>query len=289
MPDDQSLDPQVIVALQRLGLGGAKEIRDELDETPLEEIERALSRLLDQGRVELLERQGRAFRLPRPRIDWERHSGKVTVIHNDPIDILADAHTACNLHPLVEHANLEAVFAALVSGAKERLQIVSPFIDNRALARFLDDFNTSFSRHIEFTLVGRGILAREDATRPRQYEERITALEKLWDLYARNNPDDTTHFEIRDYLRFYPPIGSNPLARGAIAATVHHKIIVQDRRWAYVGSGEFRNHSFGATGEAGVLVDGPHAELLSDLVQCYARRGMPVDPQELDALRTGGG
>ncbi|MGA8537365.1 MAG: hypothetical protein WB789_08240 [Thermoplasmata archaeon] len=287
MTSSDQIDLQISSLLQRLGVGGPREIIDELDDIPMPEIELALERLVRQGDLELIQSPGRAYRVARPRIDWARHAGKVTVIHNDPIDIMADAHKACNLHPAVEHANLEAVFSALVGGAQEQLQIISPFIDSRALSRFSDDFEKSFARHIEFTLVGRGILVREDSTRPRQYEERIDALQNLWDSYKRNNPDDPTHFEIRDYLRFVPPPAENLRARGAIAASVHHKIIVQDRKWAYVGSGEFRNHSFGATGEAGVLLDGPHAKMLSDLVQCYARRGLPVDPLELDALRGG--
>ena len=169
MADSDSIDSQVTGALQRIGLGGAREVRDELDDVSLSEIEATLERLAAQGRIELVDVPIRAYRVTRPIIDWARHTGKVTVIHNDPIDILMEAHKACNLHPSVEHASLEAVFSALVSGAKVQLQIISPFVDSRALSRFREDFETAFSRHIAFTLVGRGILAREDSTRPRQY------------------------------------------------------------------------------------------------------------------------
>lgn len=289
LPDDENaMERSVLQALHEAGAATAIRIADELEVGDVSHVELALQRLEARGLVRFHLDLGRIY-IPL-KVPFSLTAGVPgpTIVHNDPDDMHQRAMDACSAHPEVPHARLDSVLSALVSGSRHHLQIISPFIDRQSVSRFIPEFDEAFSRGIEFTFVGRGILSREDTSRRDQYANKLDALKLLWDRYQAHNPGPPTRFSVRDYLRFQPPPDDRPLARGAIRATVHHKIVVQDGAWAYVGSGEFRHHSFGATGEAGVLVSGAHARMLSDLVQCYASRATPVDPDSIEELMHAG-
>ena len=283
MPTLDPTETRVLAALQSLGSAGLSQLASEIDDLSPLEIEAGLSRL-ETARLVVREVPGGSFyRIVRTRVDWTGMAGRVTIVHNDPAEMILDANEACQIHASLQHANLETAFAALLEGAQLELQIVSPFIDVRSVERFAHEFEEAFSRGVRFTLVSRGILRPEDFARRDQRAAKLDAIRMLWQLYSRHNGEEQTRFSICDYLKIGRPPESQPRNRGPLEATVHHKIIVADRRWAYIGSGEFRNTSFGPTGEVGVLVDGAHASLLGDLVQCYARRALPVDPMSLES------
>lgn len=283
MPTLDPTETRVLAALRNFGSAGLSQLVSEIDDLSLLEIEAGLLRLETAGMVVRLVPGGSLYRVVRTGVDWSGMAGRVTVVHNDPAEMIMDANEACQIHAPLQHVNMEAAFAALLEGAQLELQIVSPFIDVRSVERFAHEFENAFSRGIRFTLVSRGILRPEDFARRDQRAAKLDAIRKLWELYSRHNGEEQTRFSICDYLKIGQPPGSRPRSRGPLEATVHHKIIVADRKWAYLGSGEFRNTSFGPTGEVGVLIDGAHASLLGDLVQCYARRALPVDPTSLES------
>lgn len=287
--DEDGFDRATLQALRDAGAATATRIADDLDVGDVSQVEFALGRLETQGLVRLHIELGRIYVPLKIPFALDASVPGPTIVHNDPDDLHQQTTQARRAHPNVSQARLDSVFAALVSSARQHLQIISPFIDRQSVSRFIPEFDEAFSHRIEFTLVSRGVLTREDTSRRDQYANKLDALRLLWSLYQSHNPGPPTRFSLRDYLRFQPPPEDRPRARGAIRATVHHKIVVQDATWAYVGSGEFRHHSFGATGEAGILVSGEHARMLSDLVQCYASKGTPIDPDAIEELIHAGG
>lgn len=223
----------------------------------------------------------------------------LTIVMNNPKEITSIVDKSKDSYKDLSFVTISEIFSILVRNTRFHLQIISPYIDKFSVTKFMSDFTTAFARRIEFTLVTRGVMVREPLTTRYGYISKLEAIQALWDQYTRLNPEWRTKFAIRDYLRMSnnlePQLDADLDILGGsmessthskISYAVHQKILVSDRKLAYVGSGEFRSGSFGASGEVGALLKGKYAEFLSDLIQCYASRGIPVEPTFIEELLT---
>ena len=216
---------------------------------------------------------------------------------NNPEDIMSLINDTLIHYTDLSILPLDVSFSALIRNTKKHLQIISPYIDRSSVMKFLPDFATAFSNNIEFTLVTRGVLVKEPASKRYNYLNKLEAIQLLWDQYVNFNPVWRTKFVVRDFLRLdklnnpqrdiyaediLETIEPTDFVR--VSYAVHQKILVSDRTMAYIGSGELRKNSFGPSGEVGVLLKGRQAEFISDLVQCYASFGFPVEPTLLESL-----
>jgi phosphatidylserine/phosphatidylglycerophosphate/cardiolipin synthase-like enzyme len=284
--------PNIVHVLRRLGTATPEQILDEMEDETLASISTSLQVLAKAG---LVEDHGTFYRHKVPPVALSRWRGGSVFSHNDPQDIFHDVERACASHKGSSRCSLEGGFRSLIGGAKHELHIVSPFLDQQAVNRFLPEFRRAFEAGASIHIVTRGVAKREDYTRKNQYAARIRGLDVLWRLFDRHKARKDQVFRLSDYTNYHyepedeeaaveldPP--TEPRRKRYILATIHQKAIVQDRTWAYVGSGEFRATSFGASGEAGLLVRGDHARAMATIADCYARRGAVLDPARLLVL-----
>lgn len=218
------------------------------------------------------------------------------IVLNDPEEIQQSVKESASAYSGLNVLTMRVAFSKLIRDSRKQLQIISPYIDRNSVTYFLDDFVEAFSRGIEFTLVTRGVMTKEPQSSRYSYVMKLEAIGLLWEHYLKLNPNWRTKFIVRDYLSLKHPgvlpeellvtdgIDTADYGFLSVATAVHQKVIVSDKTIAYLGSGELRRNSFSRTAEVGIIVQGEQARFLSDLVQCYASRGKPVEPTFIDNL-----
>jgi phosphatidylserine/phosphatidylglycerophosphate/cardiolipin synthase-like enzyme len=91
-------------------------------------------------------------------------------------------------------------------------------------------------------------------TRSARDRQLLAALRSISDVYAKLGIPDK--FSVKCY---------EVSVAGMLVEAIHAKVVIADRRVAYVGSGELRKHSLTADVEIGVLLRGAAVEHLADL------------------------
>lgn len=284
----QDVEGAAYAALCRLGVGRATDIAREAA-ISVDEIDIALDALRTSRKVESLADTGGLQRPVKAPLDLNALGTLPCLVHNHPPAI--QVARPQGPHPNVPSVSLDAALAALISTAQQSLTIVSPFVDQTSIRRFLPEFDLGFQRRIQFNLLTRGILRREERTTPEEHRRRIDGIIELRDHY-RAQAGSLHRFAIREFLEYGPDLSlQDPHGMGPrrLEATVHQKIVVQDDRHAYIGSGEFRSGSFRASGELGVILHGAYARVIADHAQLYISKSRPVSAIKLEDLLDGGG
>jgi phosphatidylserine/phosphatidylglycerophosphate/cardiolipin synthase-like enzyme len=137
-----------------------------------------------------------------------------------------------------------AAFNMLIAGAKWELRISSPFADPETIALLRPSFRKA---------AGGGVMIKF-LTRSARDRQLLAALRSISDVYAKLGIPDK--FSVKCY---------EVSVAGMLVEAIHAKVVIADRRVAYVGSGELRRHSLTADVEIGVLLRGAAVEHLADL------------------------
>jgi hypothetical protein len=140
------------------------------------------------------------------------------------------------LHPPVVRQTA-GVLLELIDGSTEEVLLATPFVDAPAIGTLADSFVAALRRGIDVavvTSIGRG--------------EVIAALPSL------QREDNAGHLRISEVRTDMSPLGS------------HAKVLVADRRRAYVGSANMTAAGFGRNIEVGVEVQGPQVANLARLL-----------------------
>jgi phosphatidylserine/phosphatidylglycerophosphate/cardiolipin synthase-like enzyme len=166
--------------------------------------------------------------------------------------------------------HIREAFKLLLSAANRELLLLMPFFESDGLSYLVDEVQNVGKREVTVRLLSREILSprREDFA----YLNKLRAFSKLINLFESNRTSPKAKLEIRDYsARISDQRGDSLHYEG-----VHQKMIVTDRRYAYVGSGEIRSASFITNGEVGVIQLDEEAEFWADFFDLFWESAQPV-------------
>jgi hypothetical protein len=165
---------------------------------------------------------------------------------------------------------MKEAFRALLAAAQTEVLMSVPFLELDGLMVFVDEIKDMGRRQISVKAMTRELVvpSRFDYS----YYQKLRAFSKLIDLYVSGGgtPDLV---EVRDYTI---KIGG-PGERGLVYEGIHQKMIVTDRRRAYVGSGEIRAPSFVVNGDVGVIQTGLAVEFWADYFLLFWSEAQQID------------
>lgn len=153
-----------------------------------------------------------------------------------------------HLHPPVLRQTA-GVLLELIDGSTEELLLATPFVDTAAVAALSDSLGAARRRGVEVavvTSVGRGGV--------------FSALA----LHGTETLEDVGGLRVSEVRTEVSPVGS------------HAKVLVVDRRRAYVGSANMTAAGLGRNIEIGVEVEGPQVGELARLLLALERVGTRV-------------
>lgn len=166
--------------------------------------------------------------------------------------------------------HIREAFKLLLNAANQELLLSMPFFEGDGLSYLIDEVQNVAKRGVSVRLLSREILAprREDFS----YLDKLRAFSKLINLFESSRTSPKAKLEIRDYsTRISDQTGDSLYYEG-----VHQKMIVVDRRYAYVGSGEIRAASFMTNGEVGVIQLDEEAQFWADFFDLFWKNAQPV-------------
>lgn len=167
------------------------------------------------------------------------------IVVSVPLDLQPKLDALNDRHPDVEVCTLREAVITVMNAAEDEVCLAVPFFEQSGLNALLDDVTALASRGVDLRVLTRDVQHGEGY----DHTNKCRALSKLDDLYTANQQVGAS-LEIRDFgnrFRSHPDDPSRHY-RG-----IHQKMVIADRRAAYVGSGEIRENSFLTNGEAGVL------------------------------------
>lgn len=170
----------------------------------------------------------------------------------------------------VQILHIREAFKLLFNAANQELLLSMPFFEGDGLSYLIDEVQNVAKRGVSVRLLSREILAprREDFS----YLDKLRAFSKLINLFESSRTSPKAKLEIRDYsARISDQRGDSLYYEG-----VHQKMIVVDRQYAYVGSGEIRAASFMTNGEVGVIQLDEEAQFWADFFDLFWKNAQPV-------------
>lgn len=105
--------------------------------------------------------------------------------------------------------------------------------------------------------------------------EKLKTISKLLNIYETNKSRPDKIFSVRDYGQRISGLGRTSMHYEGI----HQKMVVIDRKYAYIGSGEIRAASLVTNGEVGNVVSGVEAEFWADFFNMFWKSGRDI-PRE---------
>ncbi|EIJ65747.1 hypothetical protein BD31_I0834 [Candidatus Nitrosopumilus salaria BD31] len=165
---------------------------------------------------------------------------------------------------------LKDVFKKLLNSASDEVLIASPFIEIDGIAYILDELIDSASRGVSFKILTRDVLVKKSYNNT--HTKKIKAVLKLYELFDQYQSNPNAFMEIRDFGEEVSDSHLNKLHYEGI----HQKLMIVDKKYAYVGSGEIRSPSFLSNGESGYLTTGRQAEFWYDFFDIFWSNSKPV-------------
>jgi len=162
-----------------------------------------------------------------------------------PLDMQPDLDALQHEHPDVNVCSLRQAVSTILHAAEDEVRLAVPFFEQSGLNALLDEMTALASRGVDLRVLTRDVQCGDGY----DHTNKCRALAKLTDLYEANQQVGAS-LNIRDFgnrIRGHPDDPSRHY-RG-----VHQKMVIADKKAAYVGSGEIRENSFLTNGEAGTL------------------------------------
>lgn len=183
---------------------------------------------------------------------------------SNELDTLIQSYSELNVLPMKE------AFRILFNAAKNKISLSLPFFELDGLNHFVDEIKALVERGVSINVLSRGISIPEREGYP--YVEKLKAFHKLIDIYENNRSTPTTKLEIRDYSSRISDYTSTSLHYEGI----HQKMIIVDKKYAYIGSGEIRAPSFLTNGDVGVIHVGKKVEFWDRFFKLFWRNAKPI-------------
>ena len=203
-------------------------------------------------------------------IEEKKRNIQEGIVINVPLNLTSDLEFLKKKYPSYVIYSLKNAITLLLNSAKENVSFALPFFEFDGLNHFVDEFKSLAEKGVNIFVLSRGISKpeREGYT----YTEKLKAFSKLIDIYENNRTKPTSKLEIREYGSRIAGYGSASLHYEGI----HQKMIIVDKKYAYIGSGEIRAASFLTNGEVGVIHEGQIVNFWDDFFQLFWRNARPV-------------
>lgn len=193
-----------------------------------------------------------------------------SMVVNVPLSLSNELDTLLQTYPEFNILPMKEAFKLLFNVAEVGISLSLPFFELDGIAYFVDELKAVAERGVSMNILSRGILTPEREGYP--YVEKLKAFHKLIDIYENNKSIPTAKLQIRDYTTRISDYGSTSLHYEGI----HQKMVVADKKYAYVGSGEIRAASFLTNGDVGVIHVGKKAEFWDSFFKLFWRSAKPV-------------
>jgi phosphatidylserine/phosphatidylglycerophosphate/cardiolipin synthase-like enzyme len=170
---------------------------------------------------------------------------------------------------------MKDAFRDLLNKAKDEVLLAVPFLEEDGVMFFYDQLESLGKKNIRTKVLTRGILEPENEY---GYNKKLRTFARLLDIYE-SRCLGAPNIEIRDFTESIGE-GHSPHYEG-----IHQKMIVVDRRLAYIGSGEIRGPSFIANGDVGVIHVGDKAGFWAEFFDLFWAKAEKVDTSIFHALK----
>lgn len=144
-------------------------------------------------------------------------------------------------------SDMMAQLAAIVTGAEDKLLLVTPFFTRFAVESFVDRVVTAADDGVTVSIITRDTDAGDNAE----------AVEAIHDAAVEEGV--AKNIEIFDY--------------GTSDQRLHAKVLVADEEVAYVGSANMTSYSLQEAVEVGVIIDGPSAGTIAEFFRSVKAAG----------------
>jgi PLD-like domain len=168
----------------------------------------------------------------------------------------------------------DAIKLLFILATKEVL-ITSPYIELDGIMYIVDEVIKAAKSGVSLRIITRDIInSKSDSY---SYVNKLKAISKLCTLFESNRSSPDAKISIRDFGSQISGIGRTSMHYEGI----HQKMIVIDRKFAYIGSGEIRAASFVTNGEAGYVTTGIHAAFWADFFELFWKEAQDVSTSYL--------
>lgn len=273
--------------VQQLGDKGSITEEELKEKLGLEDVEHALlllnylvSKKLVSVNISGPDREYKATNLPKIqellKIDDKESTGKKSteiqesIVVNVPLSLSSDLDSLTKAYPGFNILTIKDAFKILFNCAKNKISLSLPFFELDGLNHFVDEFKGLAERGVSIDVLSRGISIPEKEGFA--YVEKLKAFHKLIDIYENNKTIPTSKLEIRDYSSRISDYCSASLHYEGI----HQKMVIVDKKYAYIGSGEIRAASFLTNGEVGVIHVGKTVEFWDRFFRLFWRNAKPI-------------
>ncbi len=191
-----------------------------------------------------------------------------------PLSLSNNLSSLMNKYKDVKVVELKNVLKLLIEHASKEILIASPFMEPDGIMYILDEISAAAKRGVSIKIISRDILVKKNYDF--SYLDKLKGISKLYTLYEQNKTNPNATISIRDY-------GTNISQYSGMSTHyegIHQKMVIVDRKFAYIGSGEIRAASFITNGEAGGLFVGRQAEFWSDFFELFWKEAKEI-PKEL--------
>lgn len=191
------------------------------------------------------------------------------LVVNVPLSLSNDLNRIIRKYDNLHILTMRKAFKLLFDLAKNELLLSLPFFEFDGLTYFIDEIQSLARRGVSIRLLSRDILtAKEGYT----HITKLRALSKMIDLFESNKLSPKNKLEIREF-------GTRLSDTDIISIHyegIHQKMIVADKKYAYVGSGEIRAASFLMNGDVGVIHTGKNAEFWGEFFDVFWKNAQAV-------------
>jgi len=201
-----------------------------------------------------------------------------SLVVNVPLSLSNELDTLLQSYPGLTVLSMKEAFRILFNVTKVKISLSLPFFEFDGLIHFVDEIKTLAKRGVNIDVLSRGILIPEKEGYP--YVEKLKAFHKLIDIYENNKSFPEAKLRIRDYSSRISDYSSTSLHYEGI----HQKMIIADRKYAYIGSGEIRAASFLTNGDIGAIHVGKKAEFWDDFFKLFWKSAKPVSYDFFDRV-----
>jgi len=200
----------------------------------------------------------------------ESPSLKESLVVSIPLSLSDNLSLLQKKHTEVSILELKDALKLLISQAKHEILITSPFMELDGIMYILDEIAEAAKRGVSIRVISRDILERKNYDF--SYANKLKGISKLYVLFEQNKSDPTALLSVRDYGKSISQYSGQNLHYEGI----HQKMVIVDRKYAYVGSGEIRSPSFITNGEAGALFLDKKAEFWADFFEMFWKNAKEI-------------
>lgn len=193
-----------------------------------------------------------------------------SLVVNVPLSLTSEFENIKSKYTNLKIIMMRDAFKHLFVSSEKEVLLSLPFFEFDGMAHFIDELGDLAKRGVSMYILSRGLLTPE--REGYGYLNKLRAFTKLITIFENNKKSPSTRLEIRDYSYRI----SDPSMLSLLYEGIHQKMIIVDRQYAYVGSGEIRAASFLINGDAGVIQTGERAKFWGEYFDLFWKEAQIV-------------